>query len=278
LIVVILSGFLLFQAMRLGVASHVAHSAWSNPKSKKSELNEASSQVRLAAHLDPGNADIALLLGQFQWRAQNRPADAIQTFRRASAISDDPLIPLFQAQIAFEENRLQDAVRAIDPLEGIADFLPGVGYIQGQIALNLGEPEEAAQAFLRDIRASSRFPNPEKVTPDLPGLYLKYGEALESLGHYREAVWQYEKYNQLIADRGSDIPIGSLRIGRIYRDRFSDFETARQFFEEALQSAQKHASSAEIEVVKEEIRQLNTLVRQIRADSPLHKEATDNSP
>ncbi len=265
----ILSVLLLYHAVHLGVASHLAQAAWSGPKTKKSEINQAYDRAKLASLLDPANTEIALLLGQFQWRTQNRPSDAIITLRKAAPISDDPLISLLQAQIALDQNRIQDAIRAITPLEGVADFLPGVGFIRGQIAQRLGNEPDAADAFLRDIRASSRFSNPETVTLDLPGLYLKYGDVLESLGNYREAVWQYEKYNDLIEERGSSIPIGYLRLGQIYRDQFSDYQSAKQYFEDALESAEKNASHIEIRAVKDEIRRLNELVLQIRKDNQL---------
>ncbi|MCA9415400.1 MAG: hypothetical protein KC917_03980, partial [Candidatus Omnitrophica bacterium] len=84
------------------------------------------------------------------------------------------------------------------------------------------------------------------------------------LGQDLEATWQYEKFNELTTERGSSIPIGYLRLGRIYRDRFSDYESARLYFEKALESAEKHASAVDIRMVKEEIRALNQLVRQVR--------------
>ena len=272
ILILSLSVLLLHQGTRLCVASHLAHAAWTNPKSKKSETHRAYDQAKLAASLDPGNSEFSLMLGQFQWRIRHRPSEALSTLRSAAAISDDPLVHLLRAQIALDENRIQDAIRAIQPLEGVADFLPGVGYIQGQIARRLGKDSEAAEAFLRDLRASKRFPDPEKATLDLPGLYLQYGDVLESLGKYREAVWQYEKYNDLIAERGSNIPVGFLRLGQIYRDHFADFETARKYFEKGLESARKHASSTEIRLIKEEIRQLNLLVHQIRKESRLDLE------
>lgn len=267
-LVALLAVLLLLQGLRLCAASHLAQAAWTSPKSRISEVNQAYDQIRRASALDPGSSEIGLMLGQFQWRIQKRPGDAVNTLRRYEVISDDPLFTILQAQIALEDRRFQDALRAISPLAGIADFLPGVGGIQGQVARELGRPEEAAEAFLRDIRATARFPNPERINPDLPGLYLRYGDVLEELGKYREAVWQYEAHNRLIADRGSSIPVGFLRLGQIYRDRFSDLETARTYFQKALESAEKHSTSAEIQVIREEIRRLNELIRQIRTQPP----------
>ncbi|MCA9446442.1 MAG: O-antigen ligase family protein [Candidatus Omnitrophica bacterium] len=264
LVLIALSIGLLIQSNRLFLAARLAQAAWDSPKSSKAEVNRAYDQVNRANLLDPGNGEIGLLLGQFQWRIQQRPSDAIQTLRQAAQISDDPLVSILQGQIALDESRTQDALRAIAPLEGIADYLPGIGYIQGQIAQSLGNTEQAAEAYLRDIRATSRFPNPEQISPDPPGLYLKYGSVLEDLGQYLEATWQYEKFNELTTERGSSIPIGYLRLGRIYRDRFSDYESARLYFEKALESAEKHASAVDIRMVKEEIRALNQLVRQVR--------------
>lgn len=268
IVVALLAVLLVLQGLRLCAASHLAQAAWTSPKSKVSEVNLAYDQIRRASVLDPGSSEIGLMLGQFQWRIQKRPGDAVNTLRRYEVISDDPLFTILQAQIALEDRRFQDALRAISPLAGIADFLPGVGGIQGQIARELSRPEEAAEAFLRDIRATARFPNPERINPDLPGLYLRYGDVLEALGKYREAVWQYEAYNRLIAERGSSIPVGFLRLGQIYRDRFSDLETARTYFQKALESAEKHSTSAEIQVIREEIRRLNELIRQIRTQPP----------
>jgi tetratricopeptide (TPR) repeat protein len=255
---------LLYQGAALYAASRAAREAVDLSTGKPSDRDRAASLAKRAVQLDPGNAELALSLAQIQWRVEGQASSARNSLRRVSRISDDPNVMLVEAEILLEEEKYDDAARAIEPLRVIGRFLPGVGFFEGRIAEARGRYEASAEAYSRDLSACAD--HPDLSHPNLPNLLLRYGGVLERMGRYREALEQYRRQQDLIASRGTNIPLALLRMGRIYRDHLQDYSSARKAFEEAQASARKSGNSGESANAEKELRDLRTLLQGLKTD------------
>jgi tetratricopeptide (TPR) repeat protein len=229
-----------------------------------------------AAQIQPGQAEYQVLLAQAQWKLGGSPGSAINTLRRATLISDDPFVPLLLTRIQVEEGRMQDAGFTLTPLLAVGAYLPGVGYLEGRIAESQGKPEQAEQAYLRDLQASQSRGVLEGKSDmkhiNLPDLYLRLASVKESLGKYDQAVAYYHKHLATLEGRDVNIPLGYLRLARLYRDRLQDYPSAEKVLTQALDIA-RQANPAEVENVRKEILELKRTMRLLR-----EKEAAQDLP
>jgi len=265
--IALVSCFLLWQGTARILGSRLVEDANYLAFGTAADQREALAAFKKAQHLDPGSGEIGLLFARGQWRLSGKTREALVTLRRTAPISDDPLARILQGQILMEEKRYSEAHEQIAPLIAMGSYLPGVGYLEGGlIAETGGNLEGAIKAYKRDESAClRRSVHPRGgLHPDLPDLYLKLGGVLERLGRYGEALESYRDYVDTLGVGGSTSPIGLMRIGRIYRDRFQDYTSAERSFEEALAAAKEHGTPSEVANVRKEIVKLKRIYQTLK--------------
>lgn len=250
-VILVLGTCLVWHGVQVYRASRMAWSAGELATGGGAERNRAVSLMKRAVLADPGNADLGLLLAQFQWKLEGLPASARGTLRRTARISDDPNTALVETEILVAEGKFTEAAGALAPLLEVGPFLPGVGYLEGRILEARGETEKAAEAYRRDEAAIGNRPEVRHL--DQPLLHLRYAGVLETLNQPREALEQYRKHLKALGDRGSNIPVAHLRMGRIYRDQLQDYVAAEDAFREALSAAERGGSAGEVENARREL-------------------------
>jgi O-antigen ligase/tetratricopeptide (TPR) repeat protein len=270
ILALLLGVFLQVQGWGIGIASHIGTEARVALSESETAQRQLTARFRQAQSLDPGNSEWDLQLARLEWKLENNPTRAIKTLREGAAISDDPSFSLLEALIAVEQGKWNDAVYALKPLRSVGGYLPGVGYVEGRIAEARGDTGAALQAYGRDLRALANFPPElrESLHPDLFRLRLRYGTLLEEAERYPEAIEQYRELSEM----PSDIPLGLIRLGTLYRDRVQDYPSARRILEQALDRAEKTAPSSEVQRIQSELEKVRHLERETRIEMPVLRE------
>jgi tetratricopeptide (TPR) repeat protein len=272
----ILSAGLIWNGLSLYHASRLIKTATDLVVTQPALRDRASTLARRASLLDPSNVKIRLALAQIQWRVEGLPSVARSTLRQAAPVSDDPSLRLVESEILLGEGKFDEAARTLQAFDEVGRFLPGVGYLEGRIAEWRKRDELAAQSYQRDLTALGNHPGiPHQHLPDL---YLRYGGVLERLGQYKQAIAMYQKHQDLLQGRQTNIPLGLLKMGILYRDRLEDYTSARKCFEQALEAARKSGGPGEIDNARNELQLLHSRVETLKASAPVILDATGENP